>query len=149
MHHKQYKHIKIPFISKFKWISSLNYNHATQQLFAWDKSYLVTYDVVFYPPEDRAYFGPKIAEEEILSKTETELMPNEPILVPSAKNETSLELENFSEIIISTSNSTSPDSTTSEFNGEIESETETTNTTTDPPISTDSPIDEPIDEFEN
>ena len=57
MHHKQFKHEKIPIVSKHKWISSLSYNHRTQQLYAWDKSYLVTYDVVFHPSGEKAYFG--------------------------------------------------------------------------------------------
>ena len=57
MHSRSFKHFKIPMVSKHKWISSLSYNYKTQQLYAWDKSYLVTYDVVFYDHDDRAYFG--------------------------------------------------------------------------------------------
>lgn len=57
MHKRAYKHVKIPFKSKYKWISSVNYNHKTRQLYVWDKSYLMTYDVVFHNSSDSAYFG--------------------------------------------------------------------------------------------
>ena len=55
-HRKRSKHVKIQFVNRFKFLSSLNYNPKTRQLLAWDKGHLVKYEVIFYEPDDQAYF---------------------------------------------------------------------------------------------